>query len=150
MTTGRINQVTILRVRSHTLEERSRLVTPHPRGGDQDIYKVGGRTEAQHPARETPGPKRPENRPRAIQLPPLSNPRGGPGQKWGFATLDAGPHCTIHLSVGGYRHRSHWVRRAVKQLTDPHGYRLWLAPDCLRIMIAIGQSSTDSFRAHRA
>ena len=46
MTTGRINQVSILRVRSHTLEERSRLVTPHPRdGGDQDIYKVRGRPE---------------------------------------------------------------------------------------------------------
>ena len=116
MTTGRINQVSILRVRSHTLEERSRLVTPHPRRDDQDIYKVGGRAEARRPARGTPGAEAAERSPRAIQLPPLSRPRDGPGQTWGFATLNAGPHCTIRPSDEGYPPPITWVpRRATKQ-----------------------------------
>ena len=56
MTTGRINQVSILRVRScGAPEERPRLVTPHPRRGDQDIYKVGGAAGTPRPARELPG-----------------------------------------------------------------------------------------------
>ena len=117
MTTGRINQVTILRVRSHTLQERSRLVTPHPRRDDQDSCKVGGRAEAQRPARATPGAEAAERSPRAIQLPPLSSPRDGPGQTWGFATLNAGPHCTMRPSVGGYQPPITWVpRRAMKRL----------------------------------
>ena len=104
----------------------------------------------------TPHPGVPRGRsrrdaPRAIQLPPLSCPRSGPGQTWGFATLNAGPHCTIRTSDGGYRWPITWVPyRAVEQLTGSHGYRLRLTPECLRIMIAIGQPSTDSFRAHRA
>ena len=149
MTTGRINQVTILRVRSHTLEGRSRLVTPHPRRDDQDIYKVGDRAEAPCPARATPGAEAAERSPRAIQLPPLSFPRSGPGQTWGFATLNAGPHCPIRPSEGGYQPPITWGPPPCSEAASgmPTGYRLRLTPKCLRIMIAIGQPSTDSFRA---
>ena len=119
MTTGRINQVTILRVRSHTLKERSRLVTPRPVG--RSGYLQGWGTGRSPP----PSPDDPRGRsrrrpPRAIQLPPLSSPRGGPRQTWGFATLNAGPHCPIHPSVGGYQPPITRVpRRAVKQLAGP-------------------------------
>ena len=124
--------------------------TPPPvdRGGDQDIYKVGGRAEAQRPTRETPGAEAAERSPRVIQLPPLSSPRDGPGQTWGFATLNVGPHCTIRPSVGGYQPPATWAPPC-NDMTGSHGCRLRLTPECLRIMIAIGQSSTDSFRAHR-
>lgn len=51
----------------------------------------------------------------------------------------AGPSCTIHPSEGGYQ----------PPVTPGGGYRLRLTPKCLRIMIAIGQPSTDSVGAHR-
>ena len=50
----------------------------------------------------------------------------------------AGPSCTIHPSEGGYQ----------PPVTPGGGYGLRLTPKCLRIMIAIGQPSTDSVGAH--
>ena len=100
MTTGRINQVTILRVRSHALQGRSRLVTPHPRRGDQDIYKVGGGPEPNAQPGGPPGPK-PHEGPLGHPIAPTELPKGRSGADVGFATLNAGPHCTIRPSAGG-------------------------------------------------
>ena len=52
--------------------------------------------------------------------------------------VKAGPSCTIHPSEGGYQ----------PPVTPGGGYGLRLTPKCLRIMIAIGQPSTDSVGAH--
>ena len=69
----------------------------------------------------------------AIQLPPLSSPRDGPPQ----SPLGREPtrDCDMHPSGGGCLLR-------VTSASD--GYQLGLTPKCLGIMMAIGQSSTDS------
>ena len=94
MTTGRINQVTILRVRSHALKERSRLVTPHPRRGDQDIYKVGGKAGAQRPARATPGAEAARKVPAGHPIAPTEFPKGRSGADVGIRDAERRP--TLH------------------------------------------------------
>jgi len=109
MTTGRINQVTIvarypgLRPKAEGIDRRSG-VEPKPDA-----------RAAQPPRPQPPGASRP------IHLPPLSLPRGGPLQAWEFAARKVGPHCNIHPSVGGYQ----------PPVTSGDGYGLRLTPDCL-------------------
>ena len=77
---------------------------PHrdqPRGAGQNISRAESEpkagTQAPRGSRRVQFHRRAL---RAIQFSPLNHPRGGPGQEWGFATLDAGPHCPIRPSVG--------------------------------------------------
>ena len=70
---------------------------------------------------------------------PTELPKGWSAADVGMRDPEAGPHCDIHPSSGGYQ----------PPVTSEDGYGLRLTPERLRIMIAIGQPSTDSFRAHK-
>jgi hypothetical protein len=99
MTTGRINQVTILNARPGTRgpprqpnpPKRADVVKPEGPG-----HGVAGRPGT------VPFPLRKGSR-QAIQLPPLSSPRSGPPQKWVGPGEGAPPNCNIHPSRGGRR-----------------------------------------------
>ena len=76
--------------------------------------------------------------PRAIQLPPLSCPRSGPPQHWEFATrrpAHAAPYTPLKEDTS---------RPSRPEAVMSFGW----PPSIFRIMIAIGQSSTDSVGAH--
>ena len=84
MTTGRINQVTILPGRRPAEAEAARN---HPEGW-KNRRSVGGRSGTERPARGVPGAQGRRGTKQAIQLPPLSSPRNGPPQeqrraRWG-------------------------------------------------------------------
>lgn len=80
MTTGRINQVTILRVRSLSLSA-PRLVTPHPRKGViRIVTKEGDEPKDDAQPGRPPGPKPPEE-PTDHPFAPTELPKeNGPGQ----------------------------------------------------------------------
>src|ERR1700759_2393339 len=95
MTTGRINQVTLLQARGRAGEAeaaRSRAEPPGailPRGRGQKLVFTPRRDAPLTKRRPTENRTAPvKERPsvKAIQLPPLSSPRGGPPQR-----LDRGP-----------------------------------------------------------
>ena len=69
---------------------------------------------------------------------PTELPKGWSAAALGMRDPKAGPRCAIHPSEGGYQ----------PPVTPGGGYGLRLTPKCLRIMIAIGQPSTDSVGAH--
>ncbi|MCJ1226915.1 hypothetical protein MMC12_003570 [Toensbergia leucococca] len=77
MTTGRINQVTIL-TGGPGREARGR--PEEPPGGSQNRQVVGGGPKPGTRPGDPPGPEAPGGPRRAIQLPPLSSPGGGPPQ----------------------------------------------------------------------
>ena len=99
MTTGRINQVTILDAKPGTRgppgqlnpPKRAEVVKPEGPG-----HGVAGRPPtALFQLRE--GSRQ------AIHLPPLSSPRRGPPQNWAGPPEEAPPNCNMHPSRGGRR-----------------------------------------------
>jgi hypothetical protein len=112
MTTGRINQVTILN--RGAPPGRTSQGGP-PRGAER--YRVGERTRRTRPggtARADAG-----RHPPAIHLPPLSSPRGGPRPKrWGLSTATPG---SMRPSGGGSRSPSQRPEADTDESTPPKG-----------------------------
>ena len=132
MTTGRINQVTIL---TGPLSPRGSSGRERPEGRTGLLQSRSG------------------SRPRSAWTCPCADPTpehatGHPiaptefPKAWSAADAEVqarrrDPHCDMHTSRGGYQ----------PPVTPEGGYELRLTPECVVIMIAIGQSSTDSVRA---
>ena len=132
MTTGRINQVAIVAGRpapegAGAGTSRGKPELLEGRGADRSHDTRSGEVFRAEAAKAL----------RIIHLPPLSCPRSGPPQTWGCAARDAGPPCNIRSSAGGYQ----------PPVTPGGGYGLRLTPECLGILVAIGQPSTDSRRS---
>ena len=139
MTTGRINQVTILTAGTPGPRTGVPPGPPLESGGRELVTQSERRPKPSARTRDhAPGPKPPGNL-WLIQLPPMSSPRDGPRQSWGVRGLEAGP------ITATYAPRMEDTSRPSR---PEDGYGLRLTPECLWIMIAIGQPSTDSFRAH--
>ena len=115
MTTGRINQVTILTPLQRT-EAPIRGETPRR---EQSSSLEGGGSRA-----HLDPPGLPELRlhgfPGIIQLPPLSSPKDGPPH--GCSGPKPIPVCDMRPSGGGY----------LPPVTSEDGYRLGLTPKCLK------------------
>jgi hypothetical protein len=110
MTTGRINQVTILTLEpegSNVNSRRSRAVTE--RRKDVNL----------EPQWDAPWSKATQGY-LTIHLPPLSSSQGGPLHK--SQSQKAVSQCNIHLARGGYHSR----------VTSKDGYPIRFAPECLR------------------
>jgi len=133
MTTGRINQVTIL--------TSAGAATPRGARGGAGA-RPRGRVVAwreRRGARHRPRPPRGATRAGTIQLPPLSSPRGGPPQ--GRVGRDG---------LARLRHASLRRRMPYAGHAPEGGYRPGRAPESLLITLAIGHSSTDSIVARCA
>ena len=110
MTTGRINQVTILSRRPERRRPTAR--------------RAGGRAVTGGSLREHPRPRSPEPELRqgpqgTIQLPPLCSPRGGPPHRRSGARRRHGvSHATLRRRLPSAGHAR-------------SGYRPGLAPECL-------------------
>ena len=130
MTTGRINQVTILTERRCNAH-RPPPETPHRGGRIVSRSGPAGMPEAQ----PVGSPGRIAARcPRAIQLPRLISPRDGPPQRRRRAREG-------HLLPGTCTPRAEGTSHPSRR---ENGYGLRRSPDGLWTMVAIGQSSTDS------
>ena len=119
MTTGRINQVTILTGQAAAPKGDGPGEPPGRRSGL--VKRSGARPKPVHPARETP-----EAEAQGISIghpiAPTEFPRGWSAHSmWGFATRNAGPLCGIHALEGGYQ----------PPVTPGDGYELRLTPECL-------------------
>ena len=133
MTTGRINQVTILTSAGAAAPRGARGgAGARPRGR---VVAWRGRPGARHRPRQPRG----ATRARTIQLPPLSSPRGGPPQE------RVGRDGLTRL-----RHASLGRRMPYAGHAPEGGYRPGRAPESLLITLAIGHSSTDSIVARCA
>jgi len=122
MTTGRINQVTILT--GGRRPPRGRQAPDGTPGASPGQSSSLGRG-----ARRQPGPRQQGRRTRgleadgcqrAIHLPPLSSPRCGPPQSADRANRPL-TDCDMRTSEEGYR----------KPVTPEGGYRPGLTPECL-------------------
>ena len=138
MTTGRINQVTILSPAARTPRGvHGSRGAPVPKDGQsRQVVGAGPRSTP------SPSPLEGRSRPRrvrAIQLPPLSSPRDGPRQGVESArTRRIGPtlrHTALERRIPAVRHAERRLRTSV----DPRM--------SFGTMLAIDQPSTDSFRA---
>jgi hypothetical protein len=126
MTTGRINQVTVVTPSDpHAVARREKP----PRGAAEPCYKEGARRKAR-PAGGVPGAER-EGPPMAIHLPPLSSPRGGPPR--GSSGSRAARHRCMCPSGGGSPSPSHARGRLLVRV----------CPRRSGGTVAIGQPSTD-------
>jgi hypothetical protein len=132
MTTGRINQVTIL-----TEGGRATRRGPPGEGGQSSSPEVEG--TATSPGPEVPGAE-------ATQVPP------GPSSFSHRVPQRAGRHTDDQAATG----RRHGVRHTPPRRRIPaaghvrDGYLPGLSPECVRITMAIGQQSTGSTDACRA
>ena len=95
---------------------------PAPRTGELGSFTGWDEGPQPHarPGRP-PGAEAPARPPRAIQLPPLSSPRDGPPQTWGFATPEPAHPATCTPQSGGYQ----------PPVTPGGGYGLRSTPECL-------------------
>ena len=134
MTTGRINQVTILKPVEGP--RRARLgggpLRREPAGGGV-VVKVGAANRSARRPRLRSAQRTRVGASKAIQLPPLSSPRDGPPQ--GPSGREPARDCDMRPSGGG-------CLSLVTSASD--GYQPGLTPNGLGVMVAIGQSSTDS------
>jgi len=133
MTTGRINQVTILAERVSRSDRRRRS----PEGSESLPRKGHGRNRCPaHGWARAQG----SERPRAIQLPPLSSPRDGPPQEQRRAREGLLLPATYvsREEIPGHPSRP---ERRLRDTVDPRM--------SLRLMMAIGQPSADSSNARR-
>ena len=132
MTTGRINQVTIL---TGPLSPRGSSGRERPEGRTGLLQSRSGsrpRSAWTYPCAD-PTPEHATGHPIA----PTEFPKVWSAADAEMQARKPDPHCNIHTSRGGYQ----------PPVTPGSGYRLRLTPKCVVIMIAIGQSSTDSVRA---
>jgi len=133
MTTGRINQVTIL-----TAGGRATHRDPPSPGGRAVHQRSRGR-------RRPPAPRSPEQKlhrsPRAIQFLPQSSPGDGPPYRRSGCHRPPSRSRTYAPQEEDTHSRSHLVR---------DGYLPGLSPECVRITMAISQQSTGSTDACRA
>ena len=135
MTTGRINQVTIL---TRHGPETGRAPEAHPKANGVITELRGDETPpgGGHPR----GHKVARTRPAPIHLPPLSSPRGGPrhvGKAGARSHSTPGATCTPREEDASRPSRPEAVTS------------FGLPPSVLGIMFAIGQPSTDSSIALR-
>ena len=101
MTTGRINQVTILRGRSHTLEGAfTPSHTPPPKGWSGYLPKPGAEPEPDAPPGGPPGPKPPRD-PTGDPIAPTELPKERSGTDVGIRDAERRP--TLHHTHLGWR-----------------------------------------------
>ena len=134
MTTGRINQVTILSAERRPRPEAAPTRQPDRRSegpktaptARQKLVSTrrSGRPEARRSAHSGGDDSREKCRPWAIKLPPLSSPKDGPPQVNSFGPGGRPRACDIRPSRGGYPWRRHadrnrrLVARAYPQKSD--------------------------------
>ena len=125
MTTGRINQVTIVSLGASRHAKKGDLGTEgaRPEGRALSRYQGRGRTIRCGSQPEPHwGAEAHQERRRAIQMPPLSSPKDGPPQRVkGHDPKGSAPRCDIRLSREGYQ----------LPVTPGSGYGLRLTPECL-------------------
>ena len=136
MTTGRINQVTILRRPTTGVEGRQ---TPRKGQSSQQEGSAPKHSPARRDSHQSPKARTAAAH-RTIQLPPLSSPKDGPPKTRSHPPKGAATGLSIRLSGGGY----------LPPVTPEGGYRHGLTPDCLAGMLANGHQPTDSIRAGRS
>ena len=123
MTTGRINQVTILNAVTRVAARPGGPRQSSSLRGAQSTQRVAARSRARRGRH-------------AIHLPPLSSPRAVRGTS---GRARAVPECSMHPARGGYR----------PPVTPRDGYQLRLTPKGLKVCMAIGQQPADSNSARR-
>jgi len=139
MTTGRINQVTILNARPGTRGPPSRP-SPPKRVEVVKTRRTGTHKFAGRPATAL-FPLREGSR-QAIHLPPLSSPRRGPPQNWVGPVERAPPNCSMHPSRGG--------RRSPVTSRDPEAPQRLLTTTCPQTSDEIFSQRPTIHRPHRA
>ena len=136
MTTGRINQVTIFTGQASAPEGDGPGKPPERWSG---LVKRSGPWPKPVPRPGEPPRPEPKGNPRAIQLPPLSYPRGGPYTVRG----DSRRRTPAHFAT--YTPRKEDTSHPSRPETATS---FGLPPSVLRILIAIGHPSTDSVGAY--